>query len=229
MGCLDFIAEDVTSGAFAVGGGEGDRDSSTPGKVHGPIQHLTEGSALVAPALYAENLTNHNHVPDEHTHDGNQCEDNEEILAGLCYKKCSILTNGEYPQRSTAFTCCKTVACLLQQSLGGDCPVPCHGYDVSGHDTCPHPPGGCLDDEELFLGLCYAKCDLLTNGQYPYRVAPLTCCRINDEEKCLDPFSKDQDISDTSSAYEVAGGGDDNNGATPGHVHGPLQFITEQA
>lgn len=227
--CLDFVNNDWTKGAYAVGGGQGDGHPSTPGKVHGPLHNLTEGSALVAPALYEENITKHNQVPDEHRHDGNHCEDNEEILAGLCYKKCSILTGGEYPQRSTAFTCCKTSSCFLQQSMGGDLPIPCQGYDVSGHDGCPHAPGGCLQDEELFLGLCYAKCTLLTKGDYRYRVAPLTCCKVNDEQRCLDPFSKDEGISDTNSAYEIAGGGGDNINRTPGHVHGPLRFVTEAA
>lgn len=181
---------------------------------------------MISPALDALNVTAHNQKPDERKHDGNQCEDNEEILAGLCYKKCSILTNTEYPVRSTAFTCCKTLACFLQQKMGGDMPIPCQGYDVNGHDGCPHAPGACLEDEEFLLGLCYANCNLLTNGKYPYRVAPLTCCKVNDEEKCLDPFNK-QDISDTSNAYEIAGGGGDNDAATPGHVHPPLQFLTE--
>lgn len=226
--CLDFVAEVVTNKDFAVGGGRGDGDSSTPGKVHGPLSTLTEGHSLISPALDSLNVTKHNQKPDEQRHDGNKCEDNEELLAGLCYKKCNILTNGEYPVRSTAFTCCKTRACFLQQKMGSNMPIPCQGYDVNGHGSCPHAPGACLKDEELLLGLCYAKCNLLTSGKYPYRVAPLTCCKENDEEKCLDPFGKNQDdISDTNSAYEIAGGGGDKDGATPGHVHPPLQFLTE--
>lgn len=224
--CLDAVAEDWTDKAFAVGGGKGDNKSSTPSRVHGPLHKLTEGSAAISPALDDSHVLDSNLKPTEALHDENKCEDNEELHAKLCYKKCSILTNGEYPKRSTAFTCCKAEGCLLNFKMASDVPIPCQGYDVSGHDSCPHAPGACLEDEQFFLGLCYAKCHLLTNGKYPYRVGPMTCCQVNDEEKCLDPFS-DSNVSDTSNLYDIAGGGGDHDKETPGSVHGPLGFLTE--
>lgn len=40
-------------------------------------------------------------------HAAGACLVNEELLLGLCYKKCSILTGGLYPHRIAAATCCK--------------------------------------------------------------------------------------------------------------------------
>lgn len=117
---------------------------------------------------------------------------------------------------------------LPTKKMGNDVPMPCQGYDISGHDGCPHGPGACLEDEQLFLGICYAKCNLLTGGEYPYRVGPMTCCRKKNELDCLSPFSSNR-VSDTSSSYDIAGGGGDRDRTTPGHVHAPLQFLTEEA
>jgi hypothetical protein len=48
-----------------------------------------------------------------HSHGG--CLNDEELSLGKCYKKCSALTNGQYPHRTTMSTCCKTtnfIECL---------------------------------------------------------------------------------------------------------------------
>lgn len=37
------------------------------------------------------------------------CLNDEELSLGKCYKKCSTLTNGQYPHRTTMSTCCKTI------------------------------------------------------------------------------------------------------------------------
>lgn len=43
--------------------------------------------------------------------DGNVCDTNEELFGGLCYKKCSLLTTGEAPIRTSAWTCCASHPC----------------------------------------------------------------------------------------------------------------------
>jgi hypothetical protein len=43
-----------------------------------------------------------------HAHGG--CLADEEFGLGKCYKKCSLLTNGKYPHRTTMTTCCKTTS-----------------------------------------------------------------------------------------------------------------------
>jgi len=144
-----------------------------------------------------------------------QCRINEELYAGLCYKKCALLTNGSYPVRGTAFSCCRKGDCgFLGQKTAGI--VPCTGYDVSGQHTCPHHPGECLENEELFFGLCYKKCSVLSNGSYPYRVASATCCKAKGLN-CLD-FSLDK----TRSAFAVGGGQGDKDPATPKNIHAPI-------
>jgi len=47
-------------------------------------------------------------------HSPGSCLENEEIHLNVCYKKCSILTKGEYPHRVAAATCCKErgIGCL---------------------------------------------------------------------------------------------------------------------
>lgn len=43
---------------------------------------------------------------DKCPHKEGLCYENEELHLGLCYKKCSILTNGAYIHRKSAITCC---------------------------------------------------------------------------------------------------------------------------
>eukprot|EP00930_Biecheleria_cincta_P072700 TRINITY_DN60055_c0_g1_i1.p1 TRINITY_DN60055_c0_g1~~TRINITY_DN60055_c0_g1_i1.p1 ORF type:complete len:144 (+),score=38.69 TRINITY_DN60055_c0_g1_i1:66-497(+) len=45
--------------------------------------------------------------PTENLKDGNKCQDDEEEFMNLCYKKCSILTQGTHRYRTSAFTCCQ--------------------------------------------------------------------------------------------------------------------------
>jgi len=143
------------------------------------------------------------------------CRQNEELYVGLCYKKCALLTDGSYPFRGTAFSCCRKGECgFLGQKTAGF--VPCTGYDISGQDTCPHRPGECLENEELFFGMCYKKCSILSNGSHPYRVASATCCKT----KGLNCFNFFQDK--TRGAYAVGGGQGDHDPTTPKKVHAPL-------
>jgi len=170
--------------------------------------------------------------PSESMHDGNTCDDNEELHAGLCYTKCSLLTSGSYPQRSTAFSCCATDNCAMNIfNLKTASLIPCHGFDTSIADhgaACPHVPGACLVDEEQYSGLCYEKCSVLTTGKYPNRVGPATCCgsiqlRVGTHgAACLDPFN-----DKTQLAFAVGGGKGDHDPSTPSTPHAPLQALTE--
>ena len=42
----------------------------------------------------------------------------------------------------------------------------------------------CLKDEELFAGICYMKCSLLTGGHAPHRVANAACCKADNDFFC---------------------------------------------
>jgi len=109
------------------------------------------------------------------------CAEGEEQLAGLCYTKCATLAPG-FPHRGSPWTCCRDSPCRLKEldtikaDLGH---VLCSGFAVGGAsgDACPARHGLCRDDEELHAGLCYKRCDLLTDGEYPHRTAAATCCR----------------------------------------------------
>mmetsp|Transcript_69830 Transcript_69830/g.204386 ORF Transcript_69830/g.204386 Transcript_69830/m.204386 type:complete len:348 (-) Transcript_69830:102-1145(-) len=143
-------------------------------------------------------------VPQAHGHGGAAaCEGNEELFHGLCYKKCSLLTGGLDSIRTSPWTCCDSHPCGFNQRADIGSHVACAGYDVAGDGSCPHRPGACLEDEELFLGVCYKKCSLLTDEEYPNRVGPATCCK-DSGLGCLDP-RKDY----TSKEFAVGGSNKD--------------------
>jgi len=151
--------------------------------------------------------------------DGNDCPSDEEKLSGLCYKKCALLVP-DFPKRKSAFTCCAATGCTFLASSTKSL-IPCRGYDVSATGSCPHPPGACLTNEELYLGLCYKMCSLLTKGVYSVRIASATCCKAKGLD-CLD-FSK----IETSPKFAIGGGAGDGDPTTPGKVHFPLKELTE--
>merc|ERR1712176_21431 len=114
-----------------------------------------------------------NEVPN----DGDPCDSTtEEVSGGLCYQKCSLLTNNVYDYRISTFSCCKKDDCTwnpFSDCCTSDSFIPCSGYDVAGDgSSCPHGEGDCLTDEELFLGVCYEKCSITTKGKEPYRIGP---------------------------------------------------------
>lgn len=115
------------------------------------------------------------------------CEENEEMFGGLCYATCGYLTEGDYPIRTTAFSCCAAHPCGFNQKV--ESLFPCQGFDVNAQASCPHAPGGCADDEEYDVGMCYKKCTLLTHGEYPYRVAAASCCKYDSIETCINPMN----------------------------------------
>jgi len=166
-------------------------------------------------------------APSENMHDGNLCGDDEELFEDLCYLKCSLLTEGKNPIRTSAFTCCQSHPCGFDNTML-NMNAPCAGFDVAGKingqkGACPHTVGTCLEDEELLLGLCYKKCSLLTQGQFTHRVAATTCCSQTGLA-CLNPMNLRTDFL----AFAVGGGKDDGTKSTPSKPHKPLKELTEK-
>lgn len=116
------------------------------------------------------------------------CGVNEEMLGGLCYKKCSLLTDGEFPLRWAPNACHRlansTSGMPAETKFNG---IVCNGFDVGDDRSCPHPPlaGECDENEELYVGKCYMKCEVLTQGSHKIRLGPNTCCQA---WPCLNPF-----------------------------------------
>jgi len=107
------------------------------------------------------------------------CEDGEERFLLGCYKTCGALTDGEFPARFAPNGCCKelSISCLNPADVRVSMPWPGHGMMVGGDGKAPHPPGECDPDEEGLLGLCFKKCSILTQNEYPIRAATNTCCK----------------------------------------------------
>jgi len=163
----------------------------------------------------------------ENRHDGNPCPGDEEAHVGLCYTKCVLLTEGAYPIRTIAWSCCHEQPCSFFNSKFMPSLLPCTGFDVAGSlegQGCPHFPGSCMENEEFSLGVCYKKCALLTQNAFPYRSGAASCCRYNSHFACLDALNVN-----SSSALGVGGGLGDHDAATPSKAHGPMPQLTEAA
>eukprot|EP00429_Kryptoperidinium_foliaceum_P012256 CAMPEP_0176040720 /NCGR_PEP_ID=MMETSP0120_2-20121206/20194_1 /TAXON_ID=160619 /ORGANISM="Kryptoperidinium foliaceum, Strain CCMP 1326" /LENGTH=453 /DNA_ID=CAMNT_0017374121 /DNA_START=37 /DNA_END=1398 /DNA_ORIENTATION=- len=162
--------------------------------------------------------------PLELLHDGNVCDVNEELLAGLCYKKCALLTNYEAMIRTSPWTCCPHHPCTPLNEKGKiGLRIMCTGYDIGGDGGCPHEPGACLVDEELHGGVCYEKCALLTHGAFPNRMGPATCCDVHGLG-CLSPGH-----AVTNKTFDVGGGEGDHGLAALAGPHFPQLSLTEDA
>jgi len=165
-------------------------------------------------------------APTESLEDGNKCPSDEEEYpktGGTCFKKCSDLTGGAYPIRSSAFSCCQQEPCHVGNSkihLSF-----CGGFDVAGDSEgsgCPAGEGACLQDEEMLGGICYKKCSLFDEGSvYFHRVAPNMCCSTRGFRCLLPKFTK------FSVDFAAGGGKGDGNQATPATPHAPMQELTE--
>lgn len=215
MSCLNPM-HTKTDAAFNVGGGQ-DIDA----RVHPPETALTEasGSPAAVSTTPGLELTAEAMKPKEHLHDGNVCDDTEELYGGLCYKRCSLLSEGKAPIRTSSWTCCESHPCGIWNQLGSlGTTLLCNGYDVGGNGGCPHKPGACLADEEMYLGVCYKMCSLLTNGEFPHRVAAATCCKTHGIG-CLNPWN-----DKTSNAFDLGGGASGDQEAV---AHLPETSLTE--
>jgi len=165
-------------------------------------------------------------APSEDTDDGNPCEDDEEDHLGLCYKKCSLLTNGEATVRISAFGCAKShsLGDVFGEKTAGL--IPCKGYDISGDaagNGCPHRYGACLVDEEMSLGKCYKKCSILTHNEYPHRTSASSCCKTTNIIQCFSPAN-----SKMSADFAMGGGAGGDGIKGDSSSHDPIQILTEQ-
>jgi len=121
----------------------------------------------------------------------------------------------------TAFECCAhKPPCLTGASINTKV---CDGYSVSSDIVgggCPHTPGGCLKDEELFEGMCYMRCSLLTYGMLKYRGSSSSCCKQRFLFNMLEPG-----VCDTDAKYDIGGGQGDGDQSTPSTAHMPLMRL----
>jgi len=158
-------------------------------------------------------------------HKGGACEHDEEEFGGLCYKRCSLLTGGHFPNRMSAWECCQgEVPCSSGFKISFNL---CGGLSVAGDEVgggCPHQKGLCLKNEELWAGTCYKRCEMLTYRTLPVRAGPATCCKDGDHN-FLDFL--DTTSCDTQSNFYAGGGEGDGGNAAPSQPHLPILF--EQA
>jgi len=188
--------------------------------------NATEKNMLRTQLLKKLNITSlHDLFPHANDNEQGKCSDEEELHGNLCYKKCSLLTGGRLPFRMTAFECCAhEPPCFTGSSIKI---TPCDGYAVSSDTVgggCPHTPGGCLKDEELFGGMCYMRCSLLTYGMLKYRGSSSTCCKERFLFNMLEPG-----ICDTDAKYDVGGGQGDGDQLTPSASHRPqVRLLVKQ-
>lgn len=166
-------------------------------------------------------------APKEDMDDGSKCGEDEEDFEINCYKKCSILTQGKAPVRTSPWSCCKTEHCTLSEEVFNV--KMCDGFDVAGDaegkGKCPHKEGVCYDNEEISLGVCYKKCSILTNGVYIHRKSAFTCCNKSNLIQCV-PMIYPKN-TDTKIAYSVGGGKDDGDSSTKAMPHPPIASLTE--
>ena len=132
------------------------------------------------------------------------CLKDEELFAGLCYMKCSLLTAGKAQQRIGNTMCCSTdndFLCTFLQNFQSNSPSMAIGGGAAINNS-PHAPGVggvCNGKQDTYQGLCYPSCASLTNGQSPHRVGNFACCHGSK----LDCVSGHGTIS-TASSYGVS-------------------------
>lgn len=217
-----------------------------------PTPQASSSQAAIDKAAEAEKLRQESVakasplLPKANTTDHNPCANDEEFHAGLCYDKCSSLTKEKYTFRQSAWTCCSKPACDVHDFHGVSDLLPgnnfgccrhnmgfCSGFDIAGmregKKICPHQPGACLVDEELFLGTCYKKCAELTQNIYPHRVASATCCKVADGTCMFQDGANDgfDGKALTKKSFNVGGGCGDGSALTNCQPHGPQATLTE--
>jgi len=164
--------------------------------------------------------------PSENTQDGNTCNDDEELFQNLCYKKCSLLTQGTHPIRTTSMSCCNADKIADCNFKNQEVSVKiCGGYDVAGNvngqtSACPHAEGGCYENEELFLGQCYKKCSDVAGPEYTKRISSWSCCKADGLTDC-NPFGENVK---TASNFAVGGEDTSTNSIS---AHAPIKSIDE--
>lgn len=103
------------------------------------------------------------------------CNSGEKLFMSLCYVDCGKATSGVFTQRTDSCTCCKAHPCLeLPGMYNKDCLMFNRGADGNQPES-PRLTNCKYEHEELWGGLCYMKCSLLTESKYPHRTGMNTC------------------------------------------------------
>eukprot|EP00435_Cladocopium_sp_Y103_P012678 s1683_g3.t1 len=227
---LQSIANMLKKDAGKVGG----TASAAAGSLAASAASVAAPAAPAAPAVQTvtDNPKDSPLAPQESDKSGDPCVDDEEDFGGLCYKKCSILSGGSHPCRSSAWSCCAVPdgpQCQTKSSFG-NCWIHmgfCGGYSVAGDaeaasgNSCPTGEGGCLTNEEMFGNQCYKKCSLLS-PQFPFRVGPSSCCSKTGGFDCFWPSNLH-----TDPGFNVGGGEGDENSGTPNTAHTPMLQLSQ--
>lgn len=107
------------------------------------------------------------------------CGPTEELYDSECFLSCDNITDGALPFRAEPCKCCKNSTCLLSPPPpDAESAIDCKRFDKAADGRGAHQPmlPDCpYEDEEIFEGLCYTRCSLLTMGKYPIRTAMNTC------------------------------------------------------
>lgn len=81
---------------------------------------------------------------------GMGCRCDEEKYLGICLKKCSLLTEGEFTMRSSVNTCCRSKPCAKAGNSHTDGFGLCEGHGVAGDGQCGAP----ASEERAGTGEC---------------------------------------------------------------------------
>jgi len=223
-------ASDVIKDGFHVAIDELGRPGRLSEEMREQLKNLTsvDKKKLSRETMKSLNITDVvNLRPNVDVHNGNRCSDDEEEFLGLCYKKCDHFAKGKYPFRISAWQCCNhKPPCEKRDVMTQG--QRCSGFGVSGDSMgngCPHSPGGCFKNEELFGDICYLRCGILTYGVLPYRASPVACCN---ESR---PFALLQAGCNTDTRYDAGGGLGGGEGigsrSMPNAPHPPMPVLME--
>jgi len=144
---------------------------------------LLQNQQAISPSLAVGGgaaIHNNPHAPGV----GGICVLDKEPYQGLCYAKCSDLTNGKSPHRTGPFTCCSgsDVECLSGKGVVsssteyGSSHIPEAKDTGRSYKAINIMDARCDHNEDDFGGLCYAKCGDLTYGKSTIRTATSSCC-----------------------------------------------------
>lgn len=100
------------------------------------------------------------------------------------------------------------VAGMPGMPMGEDAENDANPWSKPGDLPAFSAPGSpaCGGIEELYLGLCYKTCAELSNGTYPHRTSPVSCCKVS-SVSCMMPSQNHISGFMPGSGYNVGGNG----------------------
>lgn len=144
-----------------------------PQQVDEPTEEDRAFSGLLARMLKQEDKpldSGHEDLPE-----GWPCKTGESLFMNMCYVDCGKATQGKFPFRDDPCTCCNSFPC---DKRPGHYSQDCVKLDksIDGRDAEGPRLLNCRSEfEELYEGLCYLRCDILTAQKYPIRTGMNTC------------------------------------------------------